>query len=573
MIDANIKKLIRSVKEITRFHLNNPSNEAMTSKNWDFIFEDFEEWVVLEVSTEGFGGYWMSSVLYPITKIEEVLDNFLHEKCSYNDSIAYSVVGNRDEFWLEPYWGENGNFDDSEVPLYFHRNYFGRPRGKEGYIEPNQLITHLLDLHWSTNKNSYCSMSNMGEEIEKMKIIDSDGVKLVLIRRSDLNRLMNLGKWGLARYFLFSRLLDDSIFGKGEIESKTVEFNKFKGRYRVQTLGKEKIQYSEFRGVKVQETESDDEHSYLLLDYEEKVDQYAGFIIYDLKNNKVIENYSIDPKNFSDYFIKNDLPYEISPIFFNAEVLDKYKDQPDKYNLEERSITCRGGWHLKTYDINEYNQVHTYAIYLSRLPYKEQLHWKQHNEKPNGEISERANQTDFMGQFSEPSELNTLRRELHDLGNIKLGDDIGPIWLPKGGSWQIASNGLFYLKTENTNQWHDFIIILSNTVIEGFRLDALKKIAKHYGYDEDQYKKKNAQPLRTLGLIKFILKTTDNEKIIPQIHSVLNDLQIKRAKGKAHGSWETPNGSLIENSEKLLKDVIAAVQKLRIIFESLNMAE
>lgn len=106
------------------------------------------------------------------------------------------------------------------------------------------------------------------------------------------------------------------------------------------------------------------------------------------------------------------MPYETSPIFFKAEILDKYKNNPDKYELQERTISCRGGWSLQTYDINKYNQVHTYAVYLARLPYKEQLHWLQYNEEPKGEISERAFQTDFAAQYSKASPLQQLKRSL-----------------------------------------------------------------------------------------------------------------------------------------------------------------
>jgi len=213
-------------------------------------------------------------------------------------------------------------------------------------------------------------------------------------------------------------------------------------------------------------------------------DQYIRVIVSDIKNNLILEDYSLNPVNFSNYFQKSDLPFEISPIFFNAEVLDKYKQNHDKYEVNECSISCRGGWHLETYDINEYNQVHTYAIYLSRLPYKEQRHWENYNERPNGTISARAHTTDFQGNFPEEmSKFEKLKVSLEKLGKIKFSNDITPVWEAKGG-WDNASKGLHYLKTENSNLYHDFIISLANTVNEGFKKTPLEKIAAHYGYDK-----------------------------------------------------------------------------------------
>ena len=58
---------------------------------------------------------------------------------------------------------------------------------------------------------------------------------------------------------------------------------------------------------------------------------------------------------------------------------------------------------------------------------------------------------------------------------------------------------------------------------------------------------------------------------MPITHEVLKDLQKRRGSGKAHGAWDTPEGSLIEDADKRLDDVIIAVDKLVEIFSSLNL--
>ena len=303
--------------------------------------------------------------------------------------------------------------------------------------------------------------------------------------------------------------------------------------------------------------------SWRFSDNEEEIEKkYAEFIVHDWKNKKILKNYSIDPKNFANYFTKSDLPFETSPIFFKAEVLDKYKNNPDKYELQERTISCRGGWYLETYDINQYNQVHTYAVYLARLPYKEQLHWLQYNEAPKGDISKRAFQTDFEAKFPyENPLLQQLQESLETLRKTEVGDEKLFIWSPKGGSWETASKGLHYVNSENANQWHDFIIAIANATNEGFLKKPLSKIAASLGNEDNQ--------LGTLGLLKFIIKESNNEDKIPLIHGVLNDLQIKRGKGKAHGTWDTPDSSLIDDATKRLQDVIQAIKQLKQIVESL----
>jgi len=286
--------------------------------------------------------------------------------------------------------------------------------------------------------------------------------------------------------------------------------------------------------------------------------------VQDWKNNTILKDYSIDPKNFANYFTESDLPFETSPIFFKAEVLDKYKNNPDKYELKERTISCRGGWYLETYDINQYNQVHTYAVYIGRLPYKEQLHWLQYNEEPKGAISKRSFQTDFEAKFpDENPPLQQLQDSLEALGKTEIGDEKLFVWSPKGGSWEAASRGLHYVNSENANQWHDFIIALANATNEGFLKKPLGKIASKFGNENKE--------LGTLGLLKFILKASNNEDSIPTIHGVLNDLQLRRGKGKAHGTWATPEGSLIDDANNRLQDVIRSINVLKQVFEAIEL--
>ncbi len=123
----------------------------------------------------------------------------------------------------------------------------------------------------------------------------------------------------------------------------------------------------------------------------------------------------------ANYFTASDLPFEMSPAFFRPDVLLKYKGDSEKYRLEDRSITCRNAWHLETYDINDAGQVHTYLIYLQRLPYDEQLYWKSYNEKPKSSISKRAFTTDFEGNwYNEYDALASLKEFAFELDHERV---------------------------------------------------------------------------------------------------------------------------------------------------------
>jgi hypothetical protein len=206
--------------------------------------------------------------------------------------------------------------------------------------------------------------------------------------------------------------------------------------------------------------------------------KYATFKIYDRKNGVNVET-SCAPQFLSNYFQKSDLPWEISPAFFRSEVLHRFKADPEKYTLEDRRITCRNAWHLKTYDINESGQVHTYIGYLADLPYEEQVYWQSFNEWPRGPISRRAYQTDIVGEWHlEYDPLNALKH------TISLLDASPPSWWNSRGA--DLQESVRYPATDSVKEWADEILALDQYIVEGFLPKRLREIAEGGGRAVDQ---------------------------------------------------------------------------------------
>ena len=222
--------------------------------------------------------------------------------------------------------------------------------------------------------------------------------------------------------------------------------------------------------------------------------QYVSFLTHDWRNDK-IEEVSTDPESTTNFFDfeSNSLPLEVSPAFFRAEVLSKYKADRDKYTIHEatRYITCRGAWELKSYDINEAGQVHAYICDLRHLPYQEQLHWKSHNEKPKGSISKRAYENDIRGTWS--SHITALERVLHTLQRWV---EQSPDW------WRIRDEALlFRVNTpvaSSKDEWGQAFLDLSKVVIEGFQTRPIRALLRHenVAFDKED---------RTLSLLEKLL--------------------------------------------------------------------
>ena len=91
--------------------------------------------------------------------------------------------------------------------------------------------------------------------------------------------------------------------------------------------------------------------------------QYAAFKIYSPKHDVSVE-ISCAPGEISNYFETTNLPWEISPAFFRADVLNKYRADTQNCELVEDYLVYRDDWDLKRYGINEKGLIWTYVRYL-----------------------------------------------------------------------------------------------------------------------------------------------------------------------------------------------------------------
>ena len=206
--------------------------------------------------------------------------------------------------------------------------------------------------------------------------------------------------------------------------------------------------------------------------------QYAIFKAHDWKNNQLAE-VSCGPTALASYFDKDSpLPFQTTPAFFRPDVLLKYKSDSEKYTLDHRSISVRGGWYLKSYDVNEEGQVHAYLYDLANLPYSEQLYWQSFNEWPKAGISKRAYETDFEGNFSTmPDPLLDLKYEVAKLD--KLAPDW---WRPRG---EAAVQAVHYPATASSEEWSNAMLALDQLVVEGFVVKTIRAKLQAQGRKPD----------------------------------------------------------------------------------------
>ena len=443
--------------------------------------------------------------------------------------------------------------------LIFRRHFTGVDDGPSA-IELSQKLIHSLDLYYVPERTAYCRLDSKGdiEDVIKVNQLNRGStweyLDVVTIRRKDLDGFMALSGTCLVLRFDFTRVKWGSFGGWGEINYYRREADD------IFYHGGTNRQGSFCNGALiVRPAVSVDD---LVQAWKDEVSEtnrsFAKFKIYDRKNDSNVQT-SCGPEFISNYFQKSDLPWEISPAFFRPEVLHRFKADPEKYTFEDRSISCRNAWYLKTYDINEAGQVHTYIGYLANLPYEEQLYWQAFNEWPKGPISARAHQTDIVGDW---------HREYEPLGALKhtisLLDKSPPSWWkPRGDA---LSDAVRYPATDSVKEWGDEVLALDQYLVEGFLLKPLREICESAGRPMEQ----KWAPLRVLLEVLSVKGCTEDEaKALVQPMQKLHALRTEirghatiEKKRKAEAAARTTFGTLRTHFTQLVTDCDNALTKI-----------
>jgi hypothetical protein len=397
-----------------------------------------------------------------------------------------------------------------------------RPRS---YIEVSQKLTHTFDLHWVPEHEAYCRFDDRGDIEDVIRVVNvagqsaSEEGRAVAILRSTLDEYLVITDQVLLLLYDSTRF-EVKRFGGWQNQDAQYHEREPEIYYRI---GRNADTASYLRGFQIIRPAISMKDVLGRYGFgRRKKRQYATFLAFDWKHDEV-RQCSCDPKLLGNYFVKSDLPYETSPVFFRSEVLQKYKADTDKYELHDRSISCRHAWHLQTYDVNEAGQVHTYLIYLSHLPYEEQLYWQSSNEAPKGPISRRAFQTDFEGKWDlDCDPLQSLRHILLELHESRI-----PWWTLRESS---LLEKVHYPVTKAADEWAKELHALDMLVVEGFVTDDLRARAESLGRTVDRQ-------WRSLKLLEEVLRGLGcDEDQVREVVGPLRELNWLRNKISGHAS-------------------------------------
>ena len=443
----------------------------------------------------------------------------------FSTCSSYVTGGGNDSVWIERDQYDRGAKTLRRArPLVYSRNFEGLKEPDSAYFEVLQEYSHLAGIHRRPERRAYCRFDERGDWQDVVSFTSKERpqrINLVSFRRDQLEQYLATSASVLVRTFDFM-LLRYSEFTGWPKGPETIVDGSDELFYR-QKVDPGKAAYT--RGVQIirpsrpkAEILASITNSWGWRDD----GQYCEFIAWDWRNRR-IASISSDPSATTSYYEsrENSLPFEVSPAFFRPEVLSKYKSDRDKYTIDEeyRSISCRGGWYLKTYDINEAGQVHTYLCYLRDLPYEEQLYWKSFNVEPKTSISERALLNDYRGEPYDVIDPLTRVRSI-----VRSWDDSDLDW------WKLADNTLLdrigIPITDSRDEWVQAYLDLAKLVIEGFRVRAIRQGLRKKGitFTKDE---------KSLTLIEKHLAGRPDVSEASRLHG-LRRVQLIRSKVASH---------------------------------------
>jgi hypothetical protein len=283
--------------------------------------------------------------------------------------------------------------------------------------------------------------------------------------------------------------------------------------------------------------------------------RYETFRIYDWKTGTVKE-WACDPAQLGNYFVESDLPLGTSPAFFHPEVLTKYKQNPEKYRLTDRRISCRGGWTIR-YDVNHEHQVTALICDLGDLPHSEQLHWKANNEPSKAGLSDRALAALRGDLWTGVDPLADLRRLLWEFPPAQHYGKPAPIWAPKASGLEATLESLHYVYDNSPKEWEDEIIRLSAATVDRLQLKILRRVAKATGHPE-------SQSLGSLAALKVCLEARGIEpERVRKVHGCLAELRdLRSTQTAAHGASAKPASDWRVHYRTTLTAVVDAMREL-----------
>lgn len=136
-------------------------------------------------------------------------------------------------------------------------------------------------------------------------------------------------------------------------------------------------------------------------------------------------------------------PHSFTQLYFNPSVLERYLNQPGKFQVDASTVRCSNRWYLSI-GRDSGGLVHLDLYDLSRMPWQEWAHWRAHNVPPaGGQPDEGKLRREYLNQAaSSPDIVRDLRQAREKLDEAFRALTGQPLWKPFEGQTGVEWSAL-----------------------------------------------------------------------------------------------------------------------------------
>jgi len=447
-----------------------------------------------------------------------------------------------------------------------------------GFI-PNafELVQNFILYHeafFVPENSEYHRIDDDGDIQPIVRIIQEKDNRLVLVDAHHLKDYLAANQCYLVRYHDHHRraLEDISKHIRGQFASyplydessrfelwlrTDIPWNNYKSASRL--LGKDVVfPYSQ----------PDKRHTWFITGERKK--KFVTFIIGRDEQGNDIESIC-NEEELSNYFTDRGTPHFLTPVFFRREVLSKYYQEPSRYRVSDSGIGCLDLWHLPL-DITEEELIQVWLGDLGRIPYKEQLHWRQFNVPPRGTITRHRWLRDFMAEFVNPTNapIHYFRlafEEVQREARARYGEDL---FQGLDARDRYAYETLHLPLTGEWKEFDEQVQALAKITVDSLNV---RLLSRESGKKIDGSSIKGSIALLETYLQKIGVREDINRRIIYAIRAI----QTIRSTGAAHRRGLKFNKALqrfqinnLSNREKVKKLITDLTYALSLIAEAIR---
>ncbi len=202
-----------------------PNKETEEHRLWlehkdtiPYLIETSTGFSPIYISGNGFFAY---SILVPN---EALKDNYVDELLAWDFMVSSGwgyghdyINGIRRKRIYPPMDGTGTKTLENKTPIIYYRDFFGYPDGQETYLQLDQQIAHILDIHWVEKHSAYCKLDHLGDIKPVIQTSVTNEGSLALADLQELDFYLYLTDTSIVRVFDVMKFQGLSWDGKKDL--------------------------------------------------------------------------------------------------------------------------------------------------------------------------------------------------------------------------------------------------------------------------------------------------------------------------------------------------------------------